>query len=50
MKIKLTKKNLKNLEKGFTEAPKTYEESLKTGRFVPFEKGTKFKDLDKTKE
>lgn len=50
MKIKLTKKNLKNLEKGFAEAPKTYEESLKTGRFVPFEKGIKYKDLNKKTE
>lgn len=46
MKIKLTKKNLKNIEKGFTEAPKTYEESLKTGRFIPFENGVKHKDLN----
>jgi hypothetical protein len=46
-KIKLTKKIHKILDNHFKNAPKTYEESLKTDRFVPFEKGIKYKDLNK---
>lgn len=46
-KIKLTKKVHKILDEHFNNAPKTYEESLKAGRFIPFEEGTKYKDLNK---
>lgn len=50
MRIKITKKVHKILDEHFNKAPKTYEESLKAGRFVPFEKGTKYKDLNKKTE
>ena len=50
MKIKLTKKNLKILEKGFENAPKTYEEALKAGKLEPIPKGMKYADFNKESE
>ncbi|MBV6461253.1 MAG: hypothetical protein HJHJAOHD_01374 [Flavobacteriales bacterium] len=50
LRIKLTKKIHKILDEHFKNAPQMYEESLKAGRFVPFEKGTKYKDLNKKTE
>ncbi len=47
MKVKLTKQNLKILEKGFKNVPKTYEEALKSGKLEPIPKGTKYADLIK---
>lgn len=47
MRIKLTKKVHKILDEHFKNAPKTYEESVKAGRFIPFPKGTKYRDLNK---
>ena len=47
MKTKLTKKNLKILEKGFQNAPKTYEEALKAGKLEPIPKGMKYADFIK---
>ncbi|WKZ75344.1 MAG: hypothetical protein QY303_00320 [Vicingaceae bacterium] len=47
LRIKQSKKVHKILDEHFKNTPKTYEESLKAGRFVPFEKGTKYKDLNK---
>jgi hypothetical protein len=47
MKVKLTKKNLKILEKGFKRAPKTYEEALEAGKLEPIAQGIKYKDFEK---
>ncbi|HRN94238.1 MAG TPA: hypothetical protein PL084_05910 [Chitinophagales bacterium] len=46
MRIKLTKKVHKILDEHFKNAPKTYEESVKAGRFIPFPKGKKYKDYE----
>jgi hypothetical protein len=50
MRIKITKKVHKILDEHFKNALKTYVESLKAGRFIPFEKGMKYKDLNKKTE
>jgi hypothetical protein len=47
MKIKLTTNNLKILEKGFKNAPKTYEEALKSGKLEPIPQGVKYADFIK---